>query len=445
VGAGIIGLTTSYHLLKEGHEVTLLDVWSPGVGASHGNAGWIVPCDVSPVPAPGMVLKGLKWMLRGDSPLYVRPSLQPDFVRFMYALARRCNESDFRTSFEANMLLCQGTMQMLDDYRADGVDFEMHRKGLLMVYADETGLKHHIAQLDIPARAGLDPAVLTGEELAEREPALRPSLAGAVYYPLERHVRPDELVSALAKRCRELGATILERSPLLGVHRNRRVLALDTPRGQVEADVYVLAAGAHSGVLSRLFGARLPIRAGKGYSVDYCPAPVGFSSMVNLADAKVAITPLAGRLRLSGTMEFAGLDASINCERVKAIQAAPVRYFTEWDRERRPAFGPWAGARPMTPDGLPIIGRLPGLTNAWVATGHGMLGVTLGPATGRALTTAIGTGAVPDMLAPFSPTRFLNARGGWRVSPRRISQTTLAKDLDDLPELGQGKAHRRHD
>jgi D-amino-acid dehydrogenase len=410
VGAGIIGLASAYHLLQDGHDVTLIDAAVPGAGASHGNAGWVVPADAAPVAAPGVVLQALKWMLRPASPLYVRPSLNPAFVRFMVAMARRCNRDDFRSAFTANLVLCEDTLDLLDAYTADGVKFEMHTEGLILAFAEQEALDHHITDLDIPAEHGLEPEVLTGSALAALEPSLRPQLAGGIHFPHERHLRPDALVSALAARCRELDATFRDHAPVTAVRRDSRVHALVTPAGDVTADAVVLAAGAHSGPLSRLFGVRLPVRPGKGYSVDYEPAPVSLKRMVNLADARVAVTPLDRRLRLAGTMEFAGLDTRISPVRVRAIRQAPTRYFTEWDPELPPCSAPWAAARPMTPDGLPIIGRIPGLDNAWVATGHGMFGVTLGPGTGRALASAISNGAVPAALAPFDPRRFRHRR-----------------------------------
>lgn len=420
VGAGIVGLTSAYHLLKGGHEVVVIDAATPGAGASHGNAGWIVPSDVGPVAAPGVVLQGLKWMLRKDSPLYVRPSLRPDVVRFMIALARRSNRNDFRAVLQANLALAEGTLELLDDYAADGMRFEMHAEGLIQAFTSPTGLLHHQADLDIATGAGLDPQVLTGEQVAAREPALRPSLAGGIYFPHERHLRPDQLIRALVDRCTALGAVFRERTPLVAVRRDTEVRALVTPGGEVTADQYLLAAGAHSGALSAQFGARMPIRPGKGYSVDYTPAPVRLTSAVNLCDAKVAVTPLDGTLRLAGTMEFGGLDVEINPVRVGAIRRAPARYFVEWDAGAEPSSGPWAGTRPMTPDGLSVLGRLPGLRNAWVAAGHGMLGITLGPGTGRVLAEAIGAGVIHPLLAPFDPIRFRNARGRSVVYPRRL-------------------------
>ncbi len=423
VGGGVIGLTSAYHLLKDGHEVTLVDAGAFGAGASHGNAGYVVPSDAAPVPAPGMVLKALRWMLHRDSPLYVRPSLRPDVARFMLAMASRCNTVDFDAAFRANLLLCEHAMELLDAYAADGVRFEMHRQGYLSVYADEHGLAHRVADLATPTEYGMEPEVLTGRELTEREPALLPSLAGGVYFPHDRHLRPDTLMTGLVDRCAELGVKLVDHAAVIRIRGDTRVRAVETTTGVVEGEEFLLAAGAHTTPLARSIGVRLPIRPGKGYSLDYLPAPVQVSCSINLADAKVAVTPLDGRLRLAGTMEFAGLDHEVNPLRVRAIQAAPSRYFAGWQPGSVEHTEPWAGIRPMTPDGLPVIGRLPGWDNAWVAAGHGMLGVTLGPATGQGIAEAIGSGHVPERLAPFTPTRFLSRSGRPRMRPRPTTPT----------------------
>lgn len=416
IGGGVIGLTTAYHLLKEGQEVTIVEAGELGAGASHGNAGYIVPSDSGPVPAPGMVLKGLKWMLHRDSPLYVKPSLRPDFVRFMLALASRCNATDFDDAYRANLSLCEEAADLLDSYAADGVKFEMHNQGYLSAYADRHNFEHRVAGLGTAREYGLAPEVWTGKEMAQREPALLPSLAGGVYFPQDRHLRPDTLMRGLATRCRELGGTLLTGNPVTAVRRDDRVRAVVTPAGAIEGDQFLIACGAYSAPVAELFGSSVPIRPGKGYSVDYAPAPVSLTCSVNLADAKVAVTPMNGRLRLAGTMEFAGLDANVNDLRVRAITEAPSRYFADWKPTEHSK--PWAGARPMTPDGLPLIGRLPGGENLWIAAGHGMLGVTLGPSTGKGLAAAITTGTVPAPLIPFTPQRYYSASGRLRMRPR---------------------------
>lgn len=423
-GAGIIGVASAYQLLKEGHDVTLIDAAQPGAGASHGNMGWIVPADAGPVPAPGMIVQGLRGMLRNDSPVYIRPSLRPGFLRFLAGMASHCNRGDFRAACQANLGLCERTLELLDAYAADGIAFEMHSAGLIMAFAAPRGLQHHQADLDLAQAAGLEPQVLPGPELADLEPALRPDLAGGILFPHERHLRPDQLVSGLAARCRELGAVFRDGTALTGVRRTadgRRVRALVTSHGEIGADAYLLAAGADSGPLSALFGTRLPVHPGKGYSIDYAPPPVPLARPVSLTDAQVAISPLDGMIRLGSTMEFAGPGTAVNPARVAAIRRAPARYLRDWDPAPGTGTAPWAGLRPMTPDGLPIIGALPGLDNAWVATGHGMLGVTLAPGTAQAVAQAITGRTPPAVLAPFDPRRFTRRR---RTRPRASGAST---------------------
>ena len=407
IGGGVIGLGTAYRLAKAGQEVTVVDAALVGSGASHGNAGWVIPPDVGPVAAPGMVLKALKWMLHSDSPLYVRPSLEPDFVRFMLAMARRCNASDFDAVFRANLTLCEGTMDLLDQMSADGVAFEMHTDGLFMAHADEHNFHKRVAGLATSREYGMDPEVLSGPQLAEREPGLKPTLAGAVYFPHVRFIRPDSFMAGLAQRCRGLGVQIIENAPVSAVRRaGDRVTAVVTPHGDVTGDQFLLAAGVHSGRLAGLFGRKLPIRPGKGYSIEFPNPPVQLTRAVNLSDAKVAVTPLAAGLRLAGTMEFAGLDSNINAARIAAIKRAPLDYFTSWDATDSHHSQPWAGARPMTADGMPIIGALPSVANAWVAAGHGMLGMTLGHVTSVAVADAMSGGTLPAGFDVFSPQRF---------------------------------------
>ena len=405
IGGGVIGLTTAYHLAREGETVTLVDARATGLGASDVNAGWIVPAEAAPVPGPGMVLKSLKWMLRPDSPLYIRPSLDPAFVKFMVGMWRRSNYADQRLGFEGHLRLAHGTIEVFDEYRADGMDFEMHDQGLLMAFTDKENLDHHLDNLDLVRQFDLDPQVLRGDAVRDHEPKLADAVYGGIYFPLERHLDPGALVRALHKRITELGVQIEENAPVDRVEkRGDRVVAVHSGSRRFPADRVVLAAGAWTGTVSKLFGTPLPVRPGKGYSVDV--APYGLRGAVNLSDAKVAVTPLDDRLRLAGTMEFGGLDEDLNQVRVGAILRAPQRYFRDWEPPTDPPAAK-AGCRPMTPDGKPIIGRLADLTNAYVSTGHGMLGVTLAPGTAAALTDLVLRDRLSPNLNTFSPARFL--------------------------------------
>jgi D-amino-acid dehydrogenase len=408
VGGGVIGLTTAYDLARAGAEVVVVDARGVGLGASAVNAGWFVPAEATPVPGPKVVAQTVKWMIRRDSPVYIRPSLDPRFVSFLVGMWRHSNARDQRAGFEAHLQLARDTARVLDEYRADGIDFEMHRAGLLMAFAQQENLEHHRANLDLVRRFGLDPQVLVGDDVRAHEPLLSDRVHGGIFFPHERHLDSRALVQGLHKRLLELGVRVVENEPATGVtvtgsRGHRRVTALVTSTALHEGDAFVLAAGAWTGRLSAAFGHRLPVRPGKGYSIDVPPVPL--RGATNLSDAKVAVTPFSDRLRLAGTMEFAGLDENVNDLRVQAILRAPAVYLRDWEPPAGP-LQPRAGMRPMTPDGLAAIGRLPGTSNAFVSSGHGMLGVTLAAGSARALTDLVVGGVAPPQLAPFDPARF---------------------------------------
>ena len=404
IGGGVIGLTSAYQLARDGAEVTLLDARPTGRGASAVNAGWICPAEAAPVPAPGMVGQVLKWMLRSDSPLYIRPSLEPSFISFMLRMWRHCNTEDYRSGMTALLSLSEGTMERFDEYRADGIPFEMHPGGLLMAFLSEAKLSEHQLNLDLVESFGLVPEVLIGDALREREPALSDAVYGGIYFPAQRHLDPAALVRGLHQRCLELGVEIVEDAPVDRMERRTtEVTAVYSGAHRFAGDAFLLAAGAWSGPLSKRLGVELPVRPGKGYSLDL--PPLGLRSPVYLSEAKVAVTPLDTKLRLAGTMEFGGLDERIDAVRVGAIARAPGSYFRDWQPTAEPVVG--AGMRPMSPDGLPILGRLGELRNVFVSTGHAMLGLTLAPSSATAMSGLILGGQSNPTLERFAPERFL--------------------------------------
>lgn len=385
--------------------MTVIDARGTGRGAAEVNAGWYCLGECAPVPGPGMVGKSLKWMMHRDSPLYIRPSADPDFARFMLGMWRACTIGRQQAGYRASLRLARAADLGYEDYRSDGIDFELRTDGLLLAFREQANLDAHLHTLQIAGEFDLDPEVLIGDAVREREPMLTDAVRGGIYFPRERHLDPNALMRGLHARLLELGVTMLQDSPLRRVERRgRRVAGLIAGDRRVEADAVVLAAGAWSGPLSRLFGTSLPVRPGKGYSIDV--APLALRTCTNLSDAKVAVTPLAGRLRLAGTMEFGGLDEAVDQVRIEAILRAPGLFFRDWQEPARQDLDPRAGLRPMTPDGLPIIGSLPGLDNAFVSTGHGMMGITFGPGSASVLTDLVLRGRYNPVLAAFSPTRF---------------------------------------
>jgi D-amino-acid dehydrogenase len=403
VGAGIIGLCTAWSLHRRGCEVAMLTAGEPGQGASGVNAGWVVPALSGPVPGPGVLTGSLRWMLNPASPFYVRPRLSPSFLRWLLAFRAHCNRRDYLAGLEAMAALNRDTMRLYDEFEADGLVEHEERSGLLMAFHSQRDHDHDLAGLDWLGRFGFPQPVLGRPQ--EFEPALGDRAAAAFLLPGERNVNPAAVSAALVGRLRAGGVEIRTNATVrsLEVDAGGRA-TLRLAEGPVSADAVVVAAGAWTPGLVGSLGARLPVIAGKGYALDFAPAPVTLRQSLYLHEDRVALTPYEGRLRLSGTMELTGLDESISRRRTQAIARAGSGALRDWPHEAKPT-RIVSGLRPLTPDGLPVIGRLPRTPTVYVATGHSMLGMTLGPATGAALASLI-AGDTVDVLRPFDPARF---------------------------------------
>ena len=407
VGGGVIGLCAAFALERLGALVTVVDAGLPGGGASATNAGWIVPSLAAPVPAPGLVRTSFRWMLRSDSPLYIRPRADLDLARWLVAFWRRCNARDHRAGMEATAELARRTMDLYDELERAGVAFEQHRQGILFAYRSPTELEHDLRALE-PLRAfGLDlPLPLWGDAVRALDPALADTVCGGYWIAGERHVRPESLTAGLVEFLTARGVAIRPNQPVTAIeHANGRATAVRVTGDRIEADAVLLCAGAWTPRVARLVGVRIPIQGGKGYSLDYAPPPRPVSHALYLHEVRVAVTPLDGMVRLAGTMEFSGLNNMIRSDRVAAIARAGATALRDWPADPAvPRVG--SGLRPMTPDGLPVIGWLPGFRNVAVASGHAMLGVTLAPATGAAIAELLASGEPPEEIRAFDPARF---------------------------------------
>lgn len=405
VGGGVVGLACAYELIQDGHEVTVLDGGRVGQEASHGNAAKIALAESGPVPAPGMVVQGLKWMLKADSPLYVRPSASPALIRFMLRMARNCTQERFRAGLQLHLQMASTCMDLLDEWRHDGLDFEMHRRGVLLVWENREGFEARREYDGVFAGYCSAPEALDLDGVKRVEPTLSERNRYGLFYPDDRQIEPDSLTRALAERVAKLGGQIRENCAVEQfVRHDGQVRGVVAGGELIPCDRLVLAAGVWTGPLSKQLGVPLPIRPGKGYSVDYRPAPVPLATPLTFEDAHVAVTPLDGVVRVAGTMEFGGFENSINRRRVEAVKRAAAEGFESFDIEA-PHDPYWAGMRPMTPDGLPVVGTLAPGSNVVVASGHGMLGLTLAPSTARTVRTIVrGDGSAEDPRV--SPTRF---------------------------------------
>lgn len=423
VGGGVIGLCVAHYFERAGAEVVLVERDRIGGGCSEGNGGWVCPSISRPLPAPGLTLTSLRWLLRADSPLYIRPAAMPGLARWLWTFRGYCNADAYMAGVAALAGLNATTDALYRGLIEEGIAFERAESGTILAYDDEAELEQAaglLAKLG-EARVGRVDR-LDRRALAETEPSLRGDLFG-LHVRGDTHVRPESLCAALAASLEARGVRILTGTEVVGFARaGRSVRAAFTaeravaggagpgrhPGEPVEADVVVVAAGAEAGPLARMLGCTLPLQAGKGYSITVRDAAARLGRPVHVAPARVGFTPFDGAVRIIGTMEFSGINRHLDPRRIALLERAARRYVPgALDGVGRVD---WVGMRPVLPDGLPAIGRLPGFDNAYVAAGHQMLGVTLAPSTGHALSQLALEGRSEIDLAPFDPARFAHLR-----------------------------------
>lgn len=408
LGAGIVGLCCAHMLRKRGAEVLLLDRTGPARACSAGNGGWVVPSFSAPLPTPGAIRAALGCMLRRDGPVHVELRELPGIFGWLRDFLRYCTPRHHRAGIAALVNLNRSTMDLYDMLERDGVEFEMHRSGLLFAFLSEKARDAALCDLEIMRQYGSTmPRSLSSADVTQHECALSPHVKAGFHVERDRDVRPESLCAGLARKLAESGIDIrhidAQISPEL---HGRTVREIITSEGKLTADTIIIAAGVWSGSVAHSFGAHLPIIAGKGCSITVENPNINLRGPVYFGESKAGCTPFAGALRLAGTLDLSTVNDRILPQRLSALRQAPARYLRH--EIRGSVENEWMGMRPLTPDGLPIIGRLPGFDNVYVATGHAMLGVTLAPATACAITDLICTGGTEFDLRPFHPGRFDN-------------------------------------
>jgi D-amino-acid dehydrogenase len=406
LGGGVIGLSCAYYLLESGRKVTVIDQGAMGCGSSHGNCGTLTPSHAMPLAMPGVIPMAMKWLLRADAPLRIKPRLDPALIGWLIGFARRCSWAQFSaTSAIKAPFLLRSCELIADLVGSEGLDCEYEKCGSLYVYRDARNFEASAWLPRVLAEVGIPIEALSGAEVEAREPALRPGVVGGYFNPGDAQLRPDRYVAELARIVRERGGQLHEHSRIESIRQDRgRIASVQTTDAVYSADKVVLALGAWSPTLSRQLGLRLPIQPGKGYSITYSRPARCPSLPLTLKEASVCVTAWNSGYRLGSTMEFAGYDSSLNRKRLDALRRAAAEYLhePEGDEVREE----WYGWRPMTPDDLPILGAVPGIDNLCLATGHGMLGVTMSALTGVLVREWLTGEPASFDLAPYSVSRF---------------------------------------
>ena len=397
IGAGVIGLACARELLRAGREVLVLEAKQICAGASWGNCGLVTPSHSLPLTRPKMMRQVLRLLLREDAPVRVKPRLEPSFLAWGLRFAARCSQAGMLESMRGRGALLERSRGLFDEWMADGLDCEWEAKGVLEVFATEATRHHSEGVADLLSDHGVESEVVTAKELTRREPALRDGLIGGRLFPRDAQLRPDRLVHELARQVRAAGGEIREGCAVEALGKGE----LRVAAGTIEARTTVVAVGAIAPKLLRGVRLKAPIQPGKGYSItmgrpDPCP-----NVPLLLAEANMAVTPWPSGLRLGGTMELAGYDETLNRARVEALRIGANRFLRSIEGADPVE---WWGWRPMTPDELPIIDQpRPGLV---LAIGHGMMGVSMAPATAE-LVVSLVTGSEQTVDAqPYRLSRF---------------------------------------
>jgi D-amino-acid dehydrogenase len=455
IGGGVIGLSTAYYCARRGHRVTVIDR-SPEQrdGCSFGNAGMVTPSHFVPLAAPGMVALGLKWMWNPESPFYVKPRLNWELFswgwKFMRAASvrhvqrsapllrdlsfasRACFEEmedewsrgvrpssgaeslPLSAAQEKSKALRRSDVSAPGDGRTPGGGFGLVKKGLVTLCKTQKTLDHEGSLAKQANELGVPAEVLDAKALAKLDPDVTMDVAGGVYFPKDCHLSPNRFMAALKRQCDALGVKFIWETEVSSIRLARRpdgptnfcCICNKSSSREFSADEFVLAGGSWSPGLARDIGLKLPMQAGKGYSLTL-PKPRELPQICSICtEARVAVTPMGSALRFGGTMEIAGLNETVNPVRVRGIIKSVLKYFPRFTPDDFADVQPWRGLRPCSPDGLPYVGRTAKFSNVSIATGHAMLGLSLGPITGK-LMAEILSGEKPSIaINALSPDRY---------------------------------------
>ena len=409
IGGGVIGLSCAHYLLERGHRVTVIERGAADHDCcSLGNAGYISPSHFLPLAAPGIMGQAIRWMWNPESPFYVPPRLDPELISWSWRFWRASSPKRAHAAgpLLRDMNLASRALFVELAARTENV-FEFVPGGLLTLFQTERAWSEEARHAERSRQLGMPAEVLDPDGIAALEPDLTLRAIGGVYYRLDAHVTPERFHAALSRLVRERGGVFEWNAELLDWRRDRSaVRAAVTARGEMEADEFIVAAGSWSSRLVRSLGHRLPLQPGKGYSLTLPSPPERPRRAVLLQEKRVAITPMGSALRVGGTLELGAFDGGISPPRVRGILRSLSRHLPAFRPELFHDCRPWCGHRPCTPDGLPYLGRLPGIENLSVATGHAMMGLSMAPITGKLMTEVV-SGERPSIdLSMLRPDRF---------------------------------------
>jgi D-amino-acid dehydrogenase len=406
VGGGVIGMFTAYYLTVEGFDVTIIDKGDMRDNCSLGNAGMLVPSHIVPLASPGIIGKGLRWLMSSTSPFYIHPRLDRRLLQWCLLFYKAATPQHVTRSIPYLKNLSLLSKSLYQGIAEQHPEIGLEEKGLLMLYKTTEGA-HEEKEFALLARQhGLEAEVLSPRDLKSLEPNLELDVLGGVLFPGDAHLNPAELASFLFRHLKDKGVKMVSHLQVLDfATEGRKVTAVVTEKGDISTDYLIVCAGSWSGEVARKLHLNLPMLGGKGYSflTDNLPA---IQRPTILTEERVAVTPYGDKVRFGGTMEITPANTHINMNRVRGIHTAISRYYTNFQCPLPKQEEVWSGLRPCSPDGLPYIGFTQRWSNVLFGTGHSMMGVSLAPATGKVLTELLLNRKESVVVDAFSPDRY---------------------------------------
>ncbi len=409
IGGGIIGLSSAFYLQQSGHRVTVIDKGDFSDNCSFGNAGYVCPSHFIPLATPGIVWKGLKWMLNSRSPFYVRPSLDRSLFDWGFKFIKSATKKKVEAA--AIPLIDIAKLSQLE-YEAwsalPGLNFSYEKKGLFEIFQTHSVAAHAAETIAKAKELGLDVALLSYEELQKMEPQTKINALGAIFFRSDAHLYPNKLMKDLLTHLGNNGVRLISNEEVKGFDKRGKVIAkVITSNNNYEADEVVIATGAWSRGMAAMLNTRIPMMPGRGYSLTLENSGYHLNHPAILVEGRVAVTPMdKNKIRFGGTMEVVPVTAAPRYHRMEGILNSVKRFFPEFDVAMPSTDKLWYGYRPCSADGLPYIGRIKSYENVIVATGHSMLGLSLGAGTGKLVSELINEKPASINIAPFAVERF---------------------------------------
>ena len=410
IGGGIVGLSSAYFLQEAGHKVTIIDQTDILNNCSYGNAGYVCPSHFTPLATPGIIQQGLKWMLNSESPFYIQPRLSKSLLNWGWQFMKSATEEKVEAAAIPLRDFALMSEKLYKDWASmPQFNFAYEHKGLLEIFQTKKVADHAPHLVHKAQEIGLTGTkLLSQSELFEMEPQHKINAIGAIYFECDGHLYPPKLMQQLIADLKNKGVRFCLNETVVDFEKQEgKITSIITNKDKYSLDAIVMASGSWSRELAEKLDINIPLVPGRGYSITLEDTPYRTNYPAVFVEGRVAITPMdENKMRFGGTMEITSTNTPPKLNRVKGILNTVKNYFPEFDIPMPSIDNIWYGYRPCSADGLPYLGRTKKWKNLIVATGHAMVGLSLGPATGKLVAEMVDEKNTSIDIDMYQPERF---------------------------------------